>query len=37
VINAVENAIGVRISEMPASPPKILKALESKKRPLAAE
>jgi len=37
VINAVENAIGTRISEMPASPPKILKALEAKKRALAAE
>jgi len=36
VINAVENSVGVRLSELPMSPPKLLKAIETA-RALAAE
>jgi CO/xanthine dehydrogenase Mo-binding subunit len=29
VINAVENSVGLRLSELPMSPPKLLKAIET--------
>ena len=31
ILNAIDNAIGVRIYDMPATPEKILKALKAKK------
>jgi CO/xanthine dehydrogenase Mo-binding subunit len=37
VANAVENAIGLRLNELPLSPPKILKALSARALPRAAE
>jgi len=37
VVNAIENAIGVRLNELPMSPPKVLKAIESKRLRPAAE
>ena len=37
VVNAIENAIGIRLNELPMSPPKILKAIEGKRLARAAE
>jgi CO/xanthine dehydrogenase Mo-binding subunit len=37
VVNAVENAIGIRLNELPMSPPKILKAIGAARLPRAAE
>ena len=37
VANAIENAIGVRMEELPMSPPRILAALDAARMPKAAE
>ncbi len=37
VINAVENSVGLRLSELPMSPPKLLKAIEDGRLKKAAE
>ena len=37
IANAIENAIGVRLTELPMSPPKVRAAVDAMKPKLAAE
>ena len=37
IANAVENAIGIRFTELPMSPPRVLKALDEQRERLQAQ